>query len=70
LRKKRYYATYSWLILISDSVYSDKAFHIFVSAAIATGTDCEIARYQYPLFIPTAIGHTRPYFEARLSITI
>ncbi|MDX1787364.1 MAG: hypothetical protein R3205_04615 [Psychrobacter sp.] len=56
--------------MISDSVYSDKAFPIFVSAAIATGTDCEIARYQYPLFIPTAIGHIRPYFEARLSITI
>ncbi|WP_262880794.1 hypothetical protein [Psychrobacter sp. ANT_WB68] len=41
-----------------------------MSAAIVTGTYCEIARYPYPLFIPTAIGNTRPYFEARLSITI
>ncbi|MGE6796755.1 MULTISPECIES: hypothetical protein [Psychrobacter] len=51
----------SGLLLIFGSVYQNKAFHIFVSVAIATGMGCETARYQYPLFIPTATSSSRVF---------
>jgi len=45
--------------------FTTSAVLYFVLAAIATDTDIDVAGYHYPLFIPTAIRCTRPYFEAR-----